>query len=59
MVVGVGNNTANSSLAISALAGREVAVIGSRFSHTAEDLAVPVDVFTAAEIRAVGFAETA
>ena len=59
VVVGVGNNTANSSLAISALAGREVAVIGSRFSHTAEDLAVPVDVFTAAEIRATGFAETA
>ena len=59
MVVGVGNNTVNFSLAISAIAGREVAVIGSRFSHTAEDLAVPVDVFTAAEIRATGFAETA
>ena len=58
-VVGVGNNTVNFSLAISAIAGREVAVIGSRFSHTAEDLAVPVDVFTAAEIRATGFAETA
>ena len=59
VVVGVGNNTVNFSLAISAIAGREVAVIGSRFSHTAEDLAVPVDVFTAAEIRAAGFAETA
>ena len=59
VVVGVGNNTVNFSLAISAIAGREVAVIGSRFSHTAEDLAVPVDVFTAAEIRATGFAETA
>ena len=59
VVVGVGNNTVNFSLAISAIAGREVAVIGSRFAHTAEDLAVPVDVFTAAEIRAAGFAETA
>ena len=59
VVVGVGNNTVNFSLAISAIAGREVAVIGSRFSHTAEDLAVPVDVFTAAQIRAAGFAETA
>ena len=59
VVVGVGNNTVNFSLAISAIAGREVAVIGSRFAHSAEDLAVPVDVFTAAEIRAAGFAETA
>ncbi|MAG21548.1 MAG: hypothetical protein CMF77_05280 [Candidatus Marinimicrobia bacterium] len=59
VTVGAGNNTVNFSLAISALAGREVAVIGSRFAHTAEDLAVPVDVFTAAEIRAAGFAETA
>ena len=59
VTVGAGNNAVNFSLAISALAGREVAVIGSRFAHRAEDLAVPVDVFTAAEIRAAGFAETA
>jgi len=59
VTVGAGRSTANYALAVSALAGREVAVIGSRFAHAAEDQAVPVDVFTAAEIREAGFTETA
>lgn len=59
VTVGVGRSTANFALAVSALTGREVAVIGSRFAHTAEEQAVPVDVFTAAEIREAGFTETA
>jgi iron complex outermembrane receptor protein len=58
VTVGAGNNAVNFSLAISALAGREVAVIGSRFAHAAEDQAVPVDVFTAADIRRAGYTET-
>lgn len=42
-----------------ALSGVDV-VVGSRARHTAEDeLAVPVDVFTTAEIRAQGTTETA
>ncbi len=56
----VGNDatTVNFSLQVSALAGRTVSVIGSRFAHTEEEQAVPVDVFTAQEIRRVGFTET-
>ena len=51
--------SADFSLAVSAVAGKAVSVIGSRFAHTAEDQAVPVDVFTAQEIRRAGFTETA
>jgi iron complex outermembrane receptor protein len=59
--VNVGQNGANAnfSLSASALAASEISVIGSRFAHTAEEQAVPVDVFTAAEIRRAGYAETA
>ena len=57
--VGAGAVQADLSLTMSALAGRAVSVIGSRFAHSAEDQAVPVDVFTAQEIRRAGFTETA
>jgi len=57
--VGAGAAQADFSLTMSALAGGAVTVIGSRFAHTAEDQAVPVDVFTAQEIRRAGFTETA
>jgi iron complex outermembrane receptor protein len=50
--------TVNFSLQISALAGKMVSVIGSRFARTQEQQAVPVDVFTAQEIRRAGFTET-
>ena len=56
--VGSEGATVNFSLASAALSASEVSVIGSRFSHTAQDLAVPVDVFTAQEIRRAGFTET-
>ncbi|MFQ6675109.1 MAG: TonB-dependent receptor domain-containing protein [Fidelibacterota bacterium] len=59
VVVGVGPATVNFSLAVSAVMGKELAVIGSRFARTAEEQAVPVDVFTAEDIRRVGFTETA
>jgi iron complex outermembrane receptor protein len=56
----VGNDatTVNFSLKVSALAGKAVAVIGSRFSRTEEEQAVPVDVFTAQDIRRAGYTET-
>jgi iron complex outermembrane receptor protein len=57
--VGSGATTLNFSLDASALAGEAVSVIGSRFARSAQDLAVPVDVFTAQEIRRAGFSETA
>ena len=57
--VSEGGATLNFSLTSSALAGAEVSVIGSRFSHTAEEQAVPVDVFTDQDIRRAGYAETA
>ena len=58
VTVGVGSVQLNFALTISAIAAKEIAVIGSRFSHAAEDQAVPVDVFTAQEIRRAGFTET-
>ncbi|MBT3299768.1 MAG: carboxypeptidase-like regulatory domain-containing protein, partial [Candidatus Marinimicrobia bacterium] len=45
--VGSGEATLNFALEMSALAGEAVSVIGSRFARSAQDLAVPVDVFTA------------
>ncbi len=57
--VGTSASQADFALAVSALTGRAVSVIGSRFAHTAEEQAVPVDVFTAQEIRRAGFSETA
>ncbi|MBT3849027.1 MAG: carboxypeptidase-like regulatory domain-containing protein, partial [Candidatus Marinimicrobia bacterium] len=57
--VGSEGATVNFPLASSALSASEVSVIGSRFSHAAQDQAVPVDVFTAQEIRRAGFSETA
>ncbi len=59
VTVGAGTAQADFTLAVSALAGKAVPVIGSRFAHSAEDQAVPVDVFTAQEIRRAGFTETA
>ena len=56
--VGSGEATLNFALEMSALAGEAVSVIGSRFARSAQDLAVPVDVFTAQEIRKAGFTET-
>ncbi|HIF58697.1 MAG TPA: TonB-dependent receptor [Rhodospirillales bacterium] len=58
VAVGDGGATANFSLAVDALAGAAVSVVGSRFAHSAQDLAVPVDVFTSQEIRRAGFTET-
>ena len=58
VTVGVGAAQADFALDVSALAGRAVSVIGSRFAHSAEDQAVPVDVFTAQEIRRAGYTET-
>ena len=57
--VGTGASEADFTLTVSALAGRAVSVIGSRFAHTVEEQAVPVDVFTAQEIRRAGYTETA
>ncbi len=59
VTVSVGATQADFALAVSALAAKAVSVIGSRFAHTAEEQAVPVDVFTAQEIRRAGFSETA
>jgi len=56
--VSSGDATLNFALDASALAGAAVSVIGSRFAHAAQDQAVPVDVFTAQEIRKAGFTET-
>ena len=58
VTVGAGAAQADFALDVSALAGRAVSVIGSRFAHSAEDQAVPVDVFTAQEIRRAGYTET-
>ncbi|MBT6112658.1 MAG: TonB-dependent receptor, partial [Candidatus Marinimicrobia bacterium] len=57
--VSSGDANLNFALDASALAGAAVSVIGSRFAHAAQDQAVPVDVFTAQEIRRAGFSETA
>lgn len=57
--VGAGEVQAGFTLALSTLAAKAVSVIGSRFAHSAEDQAVPVDIFTAQEIRRAGFTETA
>ncbi len=54
-----GKAIVNFSLSVSAVNVQAVSVIGSRFAHTAEEQAVPVDVFTAVEIREAGFTETA
>ena len=59
VTVGAGAAQADFALDVSTLAGRAVSVIGSRFAHSAEEQAVPVDVFTAQEIRRAGFSETA
>ncbi|MFQ6674850.1 MAG: TonB-dependent receptor domain-containing protein [Fidelibacterota bacterium] len=59
VVVGREPQTVNFTLALRAVTGREVQVIGSRFARTAREQAVPVDVFTAQDIRRVGFTETA
>ncbi|MFQ6609349.1 MAG: TonB-dependent receptor domain-containing protein [Fidelibacterota bacterium] len=59
VTVGQGKVTVNFEMELSAISGKGVSVIGSRFAHTAEEQAVPVDVFTAAEIRKAGFTETA
>ncbi|NQV36541.1 MAG: TonB-dependent receptor [Candidatus Marinimicrobia bacterium] len=58
VTVGVGSNTLNFDLNIDVVAAAAVSVIGSRFARSAEDQAVPVDVFTAQEIRRAGFTET-
>ncbi len=59
VVVGAGKVTVNFSLSVDAVYGKAVSVIGSRFARTAEEQAVPVDVFTAEDIRKTGYTETA
>lgn len=59
VTIGVGSNQVDFALDIDVVATSAVSVIGSRFAHTAEEQAVPVDVFTAQEIRRAGFSETA
>ncbi len=59
VTVGVGATTVEFALDIDAVAAKAISVIGSRFARTAEEQAVPVDVFTAQEIRRAGFSETA
>lgn len=58
ITVGAGAVQADFTLNVSTLAGKAVSVIGSRFARSAEDQAVPVDVFTAQEIRRAGYTET-
>jgi len=58
VTVSAGAAQADFALAVSALAAKAVSVIGSRFARSAEDQAVPVDVFTAQEIRRAGYTET-
>ena len=48
-----GSATANFSLASSAVAGNAVSVLGSRFARNVDEQAVPVEVITELEIRAV------
>ncbi|MFQ6604777.1 MAG: TonB-dependent receptor domain-containing protein [Fidelibacterota bacterium] len=58
VMVGVGTNTVDFALDIDVVAAKAVSVIGSRFARTAEEQAVPVDVYTAQDIRRAGFSET-
>ncbi len=58
IMVGVGTNTVDFALDIDVVAAKAVSVIGSRFARTAEEQAVPVDVYTAQDIRRAGFSET-
>jgi len=58
VTIGVGANSLDFALNIDVVAAAAVSVIGSRFSRSAEDQAVPVDVFTAQEIRRAGYTET-
>ncbi|NOZ08360.1 MAG: TonB-dependent receptor [FCB group bacterium] len=59
VTIGPGKATVNFSLTVSTVSAKAVSVIGSRFAHTAEEQAVPVDVFTEVDIRNAGFTETA
>ena len=59
IVMGTGKMLVDFTLDVDALSGMSVSVIGSRFARTAEEQSVPVDVFTAEEIRRSGFSETA
>ncbi|NQU66580.1 MAG: TonB-dependent receptor [Candidatus Marinimicrobia bacterium] len=59
VVMGAGKLVVDFSLDVDALSGKSVSVIGSRFARTAEEQSVPVDVFTAEDIRRSGFSETA